>query len=118
MLVKAIDLAWGFCLEPQAENEGLDRSQHGEVGFDLTLAYEQAPETPPTEPRSAMAPPNGKGRFTVILDGTNPRELMHTWSELCQTGPQPGRPNFAPSIPSSPPFRAIASTSAAAIPRP
>jgi ammonium transporter len=88
-LVKAIDIAWGFCLEPHAENEGLDRNQHGEVGFDLTLAYEQNPESPPHEPRAALAPPNGKGRFTVILDGVNPHELMHTWSDLCQAGPQP-----------------------------
>jgi len=89
VLVKTIDSVWGFCLEPQAENEGLDRNQHGEVGFDLSLAYEQVPETPPQEPRAAMTPPNGKGRFTVIVDGVNTHELMHTWSELCQTGPQP-----------------------------
>ncbi len=89
VIVKVIDSVWGFCLEPSAENEGLDRNQHGEVGFDLSLAYEQVPETPPTEPRPAMVPPNGAGRFTIILDGTNPTELMHTWSELCQTGPQP-----------------------------
>ena len=36
-----------------------------------------------------MAPPNGKGRFTVVVDGVNARDLMHAWSELCQTGPQP-----------------------------
>jgi ammonium transporter len=89
VLVKAIDAVWGFCLSGQAENEGLDRQQHGEVGFDLSLAYEQVPETPPLEPRAARVPPNGKGRFTVILDGTNPHELMHTWSELCQVGPTP-----------------------------
>ncbi len=89
VIVKAIDSVWGFCLEPQAENEGLDRTQHGEVGFDTGTAYEQVPETPPTEPRPAMVPPNGKGRFTVILDGPAPQELMHTWSELCQAGPQP-----------------------------
>ncbi len=89
ILVKVIDSIWGFCLEPQAENEGLDRNQHGEVGFDLSLAYEQVPETPPTEPRSAMVPPNGKGRFTIVVDGSNAHDLMHTWSELCQTGPQP-----------------------------
>jgi Amt family ammonium transporter len=89
VLVKAIDLAWGFCLEPQAENEGLDRNQHGEVGFDFGMAYEQVPEMPLTEPRPAMAPPNGKGRFTIIVDGSNPAELMHTWSDLCQAGPQP-----------------------------
>ncbi|HTU22146.1 MAG TPA: ammonium transporter [Gemmataceae bacterium] len=89
ILVKAIDSLWGFCLEPQAENEGLDRNQHGEVGFDSALAYEQVPESPPTEPRPAMAPPNGAGRFTVILDGSNPRDLRETWSDLCQSGPQP-----------------------------
>ena len=89
LLVKAVDSAWGFCLKPQAENEGLDRTQHGEVGFDVGTAYEQIPETPPTEPRPAMAPPNGKGRFTIIVEGSNPGELMQTWSELCQAGPQP-----------------------------
>jgi ammonium transporter len=89
VIVKVIDSVWGFCLEPTAEGEGLDRNQHGEVGFDLSIAYEQVPETPPTEPRPAMVPPNGKTRFTVILDGTNPADLMHTWSELCQSGPQP-----------------------------
>jgi ammonium transporter, Amt family len=89
VLVKGIDMAWGFCLDPQAENEGLDRNQHGEVGFDLSLAYEQVPETPPQEPRAALVPPNGQGRFTVIVDGSNPSELMHTWSELCQTGVRP-----------------------------
>lgn len=89
VLVKAIDAAWGFCLEAAMENEGLDRTQHGEVGFDAGTAYEQIPETPPIEPRPALAPPNGKGRFTVILDGPTPREVMHTWSELCQAGPQP-----------------------------
>jgi ammonium transporter len=89
VLVKVIDSVWGFCLEPAAENEGLDRNQHGEVGFDLSLAYEQVPETPPTEPRPAMVPPNGKGRFTVIVDGGSPAELMHAWSQLCQAGPQP-----------------------------
>src|SRR5438552_3062665 len=35
LLVKGIDLAWGFCLAGGAESEGLDRSEHGEVGFDL-----------------------------------------------------------------------------------
>jgi len=89
VIVKVIDAAWGFCLEPQAENEGLDRTQHGEVGFDTGTAYEQVPETPPTEPRPARVPPNGKGRFAVIVDGVSPQELMQTWSELCQTSSQP-----------------------------
>jgi ammonium transporter, Amt family len=94
VVVKVIDAAWGFCLEPAAENEGLDHNQHGEAGFDLSLASEQVPETPPTEPRPAMVPPNGKGRFTVVLDGSNPHELMHVWSDLCQTGPHPIPPEL------------------------
>jgi ammonium transporter len=89
LIVKSIDSAWGFCLQAQAENEGLDRNQHGEVGFDAGTAYEQIPETPPQEPRPALAPPNGRGRFTVVVDGGSPHELMHAWSELCQTGPTP-----------------------------
>jgi Amt family ammonium transporter len=93
-IVKAIDSLWGFCLEPQAENEGLDRNQHGEVGFDTGTAYEQVPETPPTEPRAARVPPNGRGRFTIIVEGGNPHELMSAWSELCQTGPQPISDDF------------------------
>ncbi len=43
VLVKAIDAIWGFCLEPQAENEGLDRNQHGEVGFDLEPGLRAGP---------------------------------------------------------------------------
>jgi Amt family ammonium transporter len=94
VLVKLIDSVWGFCLEPQTESEGLDRSQHGEVGFDLSLAYEQASEIPPIEPRPAMAPPNGYGRFTVIMNGTSAHNLMHIWSEMCQSGPLPPPPEF------------------------
>ena len=115
LLVKVIDSTWGFCLEPQEENEGLDRTQHGEVGFDVGTAYEQVPETPPTEPRPAMVPPNGKGRFTVVLEGTDPHELMQAWSRCARPGQSNRRPNCAPSTLSSPPSRAIASTSAAAI---
>ena len=58
----------GFCLEPQAENEGLDRIEHGEVGFDLGLAYEQVPETPPHEPRPAHGAAQRQGRFTVVVE--------------------------------------------------
>jgi ammonium transporter len=96
VLVKVIDLAWGFCLDPRAENEGLDRSQHGEVGFDLSMAYEEAPETPPQEPRPASVPPDGKQRFTVVLEGGRDADLIHAWSELCQVGTE-----------SPPEFRAV-----------
>jgi Amt family ammonium transporter len=89
LIVKGTDLTWGFCLEPRAENEGLDRNQHGEVGFDLGLALEQVAETPATEPRPADVPPDGRKRFSVVVEGGQPGELMHAWSALCQPGSQP-----------------------------
>jgi hypothetical protein len=94
VLVKVIDLAWGFCLESRAETEGLDRSQHGEVGFDLGLALESVPEEPMLEPRAAMVPPNGQKRFIAVVEGASNGDLIHAWSDLCQTGKQPPSPEF------------------------
>ena len=94
ILVKGIDLAWGFCLEPRAESEGLDRSEHGEVGFDFGLALESASEQPLHEPRAANVPPNGQKRFTAVVDGASNGDLIHVWSDLCQAGPEPPSAEF------------------------
>jgi ammonium transporter len=94
VLVKVIDVVWGFCLEPRTEAEGLDRSQHGEVGFDLGLALETAPEQPLHEPRAATVPPDGHHRFTVVVEGANNNDLIKTWSDLCQAGPTPPTQEF------------------------
>jgi ammonium transporter len=92
-LIKLIDLGWGFCLDSRSETEGVDRSEHGEVGFDLSLALETAPE-PLYEPRPADVPPNGQKRFTVVVEGADQNQLIHTWSDLCQTGPTPPTTEF------------------------
>ncbi len=94
VLVKGIDLAWGFCLDPRSEGEGLDRSEHGEVGFDVSPIQDLVPETPFHEPRAATVPPDGQKRFTVIVEGVNNGELIHAWSEQCQAGPRPPIPEF------------------------
>jgi ammonium transporter len=94
VLIKVIDMCWGFCLEPRSEAEGLDRSEHGEVGFDLGPALESVPETAPHEPRAATIPPDGEKRFTVIVEGAKNGELIHAWSEMCQAGPQPPTAEF------------------------
>jgi ammonium transporter len=94
VLVKGIDLVWGFCLDPRSESEGLDRSEHGEVGFDLGPALESAPETAPQEPRPATVPPDGQKRFTVVVEGAKNGELIHAWSEMCQAGPKPPSEEF------------------------
>ncbi len=94
VLVKGIDLVWGFCLDPRSEGEGLDRSEHGEVGFDLGPALDLAAEQPPHEPRPADVPPDGQKRFTVVVEGADTDDLIHTWSELCQAGPAPPAREF------------------------
>jgi ammonium transporter len=94
ILVKSIDLMFGFCLPAIAENEGLDQSQHGEVGFDLGPAQESVSEQHALEPRPAAIPPDGKQRFTVVVEGADNGDLIHAWSGLCQAGPKPPTPEF------------------------
>src|SRR5262249_34781488 len=95
VLVKGIDLTCGFCLDAKAESEGLDRGQHGEVGFDFGPALEVALEHS-TEPRPATVPPlaDGQKRFTVVVEGAVNGELTRAWSDLCQAGPEPPPPEF------------------------
>ncbi len=87
VLVKVIDMTWGFCADPKSEGEGLDRSQHGETGFDLGPELEMAPAAEGPTPRAALVPPNGEKRFSVVVDGVDDGNLMHVWSELCQPSP-------------------------------
>jgi hypothetical protein len=94
ILVKGIDRMFGFCLPSAAENEGLDQSQHGEVGFDLGPAQESVPEQKLQEPKAAAVPPNGQKRFTVVVEGADSGDLIHAWSELCQAGPEPPTSEF------------------------
>jgi ammonium transporter len=86
ILVKVIDQLMGFTVDAKEETEGLDRIEHGEVGFDLGLALESVPEVPAHEPRPALVPPNGQKRFTVVVEGADAAELKKTWSELCGAG--------------------------------
>jgi len=85
-LIWVIDQLMGFTVDAREETEGLDRTEHGEVGFDLGLALESVPEAPVHEPRPAMVPPNGVRRFTVVVEGADTGELSKTWSELCGAG--------------------------------
>lgn len=89
VMVKVIDLAFGFIAEETNEIEGLDRAEHGETGFDFGYGYEVAPVTMPAEPRAAIVPPNGFGRFQVVVEGANNGDLIHAWSEMCQPTPEP-----------------------------
>jgi hypothetical protein len=83
----------GFTTDDESETIGLDRTEHGEVGFDLGLAPEMVPEAS-AEPRAASVPPNGEKRFTVAVEGANEAELIKVWSELCQASAAPPDPAF------------------------
>lgn len=92
VLVKIVDLI-GLTTDPESEVVGLDRTEHGEVGFYLTSALEELPLTGAKEPRPATQPPDGVGRFSLVVEGVEPQRLADAWSELCQTGTVPS-PEF------------------------
>ncbi len=94
VLVLLIDKLWGFSLPAKEESEGLDRSEHGEVGFDLSPAMEMAPEISPHEPRAATVPPNGKTHFTIVVEGVEQGTLIEAWSRMCGAGTTPPAAEF------------------------
>lgn len=88
VLTQAITLG-NFKTDERSEAEGLDRSEHGEVGFDFSGATESVTVVS-AEPRAATVP-RGNGRFEVQLAGVDAKELMTVWSELCK--PSDGAPD-------------------------
>ncbi len=96
VLVKGVDLVFGFIADDRSEIDGLDLTEHGETGFDLGLASTAGSNPAESEPRKAIVPPNGMGRFEVIVEGPSSAELAATWSELC-----------VPSAVSSAEFKAV-----------
>jgi ammonium transporter len=96
ILVKVIDAVWGFSLTAEAESLGVDRAEHGEVGFDFggPMQEEVVEVKALPEPRAATVPPEGEGRYTIIIDGAPQRELMRAWSQMCQVGAKPPSAEF------------------------
>jgi ammonium transporter len=94
VLVKLVDVLVGFTTDDRSETEGLDRTEHGEVGFDLGPALEVAATAPEVEPRPARVPPAGAKRFSLVVEGVKNGELLQVWSELCQPSDKPPAPAF------------------------
>ena len=82
VLVALVRALFGFETSVSDESEGLDRTEHGETGFDFGMAMEATIEE--SVPRAASAPPVQKGRFEVIVEGPPNADLLHAWSKLCQ----------------------------------
>ncbi|HEV8059309.1 MAG TPA: ammonium transporter, partial [Gemmataceae bacterium] len=94
ILVKLVDLLFGFVTTDNAETSGLDLTEHGEVGFDFGPELELIPGSGSSEPRAAVRPPNGQKRFAILFDGADMDKVMHAWSEMCQKGAAPPKPEF------------------------
>jgi ammonium transporter, Amt family len=93
ILVKLVDLLFGFVTTDDAETSGLDLTEHGEVGFDLGAEMELAARIT-SEPRAAVRPPNGQKRFAILFEGADMDKVMHAWSEMCQTRSTPPSAEF------------------------
>ncbi|MBX9627865.1 MAG: ammonium transporter [Gemmataceae bacterium] len=105
VLVLLIDKTIGFTVPPKEEADGLDLTQHGEVGFDYGGAAieEVAGGVALPVPKAAAVPPNGPAnkRFTIVVEGADPKTLVKVWSDLCQPRPgdEPPSPSFAAVYP-------------------
>ena len=93
VLVKLVDLTIGFMAATEEEVEGLDRIEHGETGFDFGVGYEVVGIGDPAKPRAAIVPPNGVGRFHIVVEGANNGDLIDAWSAMCKPNPDPA-PEF------------------------
>ena len=83
-----------FTTDAKSEMEGLDQTEHGEVGFDFGGGvYDAVPTASTAEPKAAKVPPGGK-RFDVIVEGIENGSLMKAWSELCVPSEDPIDPDF------------------------
>jgi ammonium transporter len=77
-----------FTTTKAKESEGLDLTEHGEIGFDLSVGYDSIPTHGSAEPKAAKVPP-GMKRFDVVVEGVENGGLMKAWSELCQPSEAP-----------------------------
>jgi hypothetical protein len=92
LLTQIITLG-NFRTSDEKEVEGLDSTEHGEVGFDFG-GLDALPISVGSEPKPAKAPPGGKKRFEVIVEGIENGGLIQAWSELCQPKEGPLDPDF------------------------
>lgn len=87
VIVKVVDvLCGGFATSDRDEIDGLDRTEHGETGFDFGLTPEAA--IGGAEPRAASVPALSGKRFEVVIEGSAPDQILQTWSSMWQPNKQ------------------------------
>lgn len=97
LLVQALTLG-NFRTTKQEELEGLDRTEHGEVGFDLSYAVD-AVATSEIDMAKPSTPVKGENRYVLSVSGATPEELIKIWSELCQPNGEKTDPDFLATYP-------------------
>ncbi len=76
----AVKAIFGLRVKESEEEEGLDYAIHGESGYNLSEALGAvAGESLPTP--AAIA--GSSRRFSVVVEGPSPKELITVWSDLC-----------------------------------
>ena len=92
LLTQALTLG-NFTTDSASETEGLDRTEHGETGFDFGYATETA-RVVVAEPKAASSPKPGAARFDLSVEGAPPEDIAELWVGLCQPSEQPASPDF------------------------
>lgn len=84
VMIKVLDIVMGFTVDESEETDGLDRTEHGEIGFDyggLDTAAVSDPSS--SQPRPASIPPSDRKRYHVVVDGVQNGDLIKVWSDMC-----------------------------------
>lgn len=83
----------GIRVSAAEEIEGLDIGEHGMEAYPgFGYGNEPVPTTPAAASLDTLIPvprADGKKRFSVVVDGPSPKQLITVWSELCQAGSTP-----------------------------
>jgi Amt family ammonium transporter len=80
----------GIRVSAEEEVEGLDIGEHGnEAYYGFVMAKESL--SIPMEPRAAIVPSDGHERYTLMVEGASPKDVMRAWSDICQRGKTPAK---------------------------
>lgn len=81
----------GIRVSEKEEIEGLDVGEHGMEAYP-GFAVEAVGEVQgggSVEPRASIAPPGGKKRYAVVIEGVEGPALLEAWSGLCHASSTP-----------------------------
>ncbi|MBC8108410.1 MAG: ammonium transporter [Anaerolineae bacterium] len=88
VLLKLTQLIVGLRVTAEEESLGLDLTQHGEAGYNFDDAA-SGPLVPESAVAVARFPSDGAKRYSVIVEGTEHRDLAQAWSTVCDPAGQP-----------------------------